>query len=48
MLSRTAECLFWLARYTERAANVARGLSVAYRMDGLVGEAGRAAWARDG
>ncbi len=40
MLSRTAECLFWLARYAERAANVARGLSVAYRMDGIVGQAG--------
>lgn len=35
MLSRTADCLFWLGRYTERAANVARGLSVAWRMAGL-------------
>jgi len=35
MLSRTAECLFWLARYAERAGNVARGLGVAYRMAGL-------------
>jgi uncharacterized alpha-E superfamily protein len=32
MLSRTADSLFWLARYTERAGNVARGLSVAWRM----------------
>lgn len=40
MLSRTAECLFWLARYAERAANVARGLSVANRMAGLAGPSG--------
>jgi uncharacterized alpha-E superfamily protein len=32
MLSRTADCLFWVARYTERAGNVARGLGVASRM----------------
>jgi uncharacterized alpha-E superfamily protein len=32
MLSRTADNLFWLARYTERAGNVARGLAVASRM----------------
>ena len=32
MLSRTAESLFWMARYTERAANVARSLGVAGRM----------------
>lgn len=35
MLSRTADCLFWLGRYTERAANVARGLNVAWRMAGM-------------
>ena len=35
MLSRTADSLFWLARYTERAGNVARGLSVAWRMAGV-------------
>ncbi|MCW8084528.1 alpha-E domain-containing protein [Sabulicella glaciei] len=35
MLSRTADSLFWLGRYTERAANVARGLNVAWRLDGL-------------
>ncbi|MBK1658796.1 alpha-E domain-containing protein [Paracraurococcus ruber] len=32
MLSRTADSLFWLARYAERAGNVARGLAVASRM----------------
>lgn len=32
MLSRTADHLFWLARYTERAENVARMLDVNYRM----------------
>ncbi len=35
MLSRTADNLFWLGRYTERAGNVARGLSVALRMASL-------------
>jgi uncharacterized alpha-E superfamily protein len=35
MLSRTADSLFWLARYTERAGNIARGLSVAWRMAGV-------------
>lgn len=38
MLSRTADSLFWLSRYTERAANVSRGLSVASRMAGLSAE----------
>ncbi len=38
MLSRTADSLFWLGRYTERAANVARGLAVASRMAGLSAE----------
>lgn len=32
MLSRTAESLFWMARYTERAGNVARGIFVTRRM----------------
>lgn len=32
MLSRTADSLYWLARYTERAGNIARGLGVASRM----------------
>jgi uncharacterized alpha-E superfamily protein len=40
MLSRTAESLFWLARYAERAGNVARGLGVAYRMAGLAAHLG--------
>ena len=40
MLSRTAECLFWLARYAERAGNVARGLGVAYRMAGNAAQLG--------
>ena len=30
MLSRTADHLFWMSRYTERAENTARMLSVAY------------------
>ncbi|WP_424812188.1 alpha-E domain-containing protein [Roseococcus sp. YIM B11640] len=38
MLSRTADCLFWLGRYTERAANVARGLAVTARMASLAAE----------
>lgn len=32
MLSRTAESLFWAARYIERADTLARNLEVAYRM----------------
>lgn len=32
MLSRTASSLFWLARYVERAENIARTLDVAQRM----------------
>lgn len=32
MLSRTAECLFWMGRYVERADMLARNLEVAYRM----------------
>jgi len=32
VLSRTADCLFWLARYLERAENVARILSVGHRL----------------
>lgn len=28
MLSRTADCLYWMARYTERADNTARMLDV--------------------
>ena len=32
MLSRTADSLFWLARYVERAENVARIVLVGHRM----------------
>ncbi|KAA2215033.1 alpha-E domain-containing protein [Teichococcus oryzae] len=32
MLSRTADSLFWLGRYSERAGNVARGLGATLRM----------------
>ena len=32
MLSRTADHLYWMARYTERAENLARILEVNYRM----------------
>ncbi|MFT4171381.1 MAG: alpha-E domain-containing protein [Rhodocyclaceae bacterium] len=32
MLSRTADHLFWMARYVERAENIARMLDVNYRM----------------
>jgi uncharacterized alpha-E superfamily protein len=35
MLSRTAENLFWLSRYMERAESVSRILSVGHRMAGL-------------
>lgn len=35
MLSRTAESLYWLARYTERAENMARLIQVTLRMAGL-------------
>jgi len=35
MLSRTAENLYWLARYVERAENMARLLDVTIRMAGL-------------
>ena len=32
MLSRTADSVYWMSRYTERAENVARLLDVTYRM----------------
>ncbi len=35
MLSRTADSLYWLGRYIERAGNNARGLQVALRMASL-------------
>ena len=31
MLSRTADCLYWMARYTERAENTARMLDVSHQ-----------------
>ena len=39
MLSRAADNLYWMARYMERAENVARILDVAYRMSLLPGDA---------
>lgn len=39
MLSRTAESLFWLGRYIERADNVARLLEAGRRLDAMAGEA---------
>lgn len=35
MLSRTAENLYWMSRYVERAENAARTLDVSYRMSRL-------------
>ena len=35
MLSRTADNLYWMARYTERAENIARMLDVTYKMSFL-------------
>ena len=40
MLSRTADSLYWMGRYTERAGNLARGMQVALRMAGLAGSLG--------
>jgi uncharacterized alpha-E superfamily protein len=43
VLSRTADSLFWLARYVERAGNVARALFVSHRMASMarsLGDAG--------
>lgn len=42
MLSRTADSLFWIGRYTERAGNVARGLSATWRMAMLAAPRGKA------
>ena len=44
MLSRTADNLYWLARYVERAEYLARILEVKYHM--LLPEIGRA-WCRE-
>ena len=48
MLARTADSLFWLGRYTERAANVARGLGATLRMAAFAGPRGEEAaeWRR--
>src|SRR3712207_8867526 len=35
LLSRTADNLFWIARYVERAENLARILDAAYRLSSL-------------
>jgi uncharacterized alpha-E superfamily protein len=43
MLSRTADSLYWLGRYIERAGNNARGLQVALRMASLTGANGQRA-----
>ena len=40
MLARTADSLFWLGRYMERAGNVARGLSATLRMAALAAPRG--------
>ena len=46
MLSRTADHLFWMSRYTERAENTARMLSVSYETSLLpqAAEAAREGW----
>ena len=41
MLSRTADHLYWMARYTERAENIARMLDVTYRVSLLPNVAGK-------
>jgi uncharacterized alpha-E superfamily protein len=40
MLSRSADSLYWLARYLERAENVARIVSVGHRMASMAGSLG--------
>ena len=44
MLSRTADHLYWMARYTERAENMARLLEVTYRMSLLPQSGERGYW----
>lgn len=44
MLSRTADSVYWMARYTERAENVARLLDVTYRMSLLPGNGSGGYW----
>ena len=47
MLSRTADQLYWMARYVERAENIARILDVSYRMSLMPGDSseGDSIWA---
>src|SRR5882724_3582059 len=40
MLSRTADSLYWLARYVERAENIARIITVGHRMATMAGSLG--------
>jgi len=42
MLSRTAENLYWMSRYVERAENAARTLDVSFRMSRLPSVASQA------
>lgn len=44
MLSRTADHLYWMSRYTERAENIARLLEVSYRMSLQVPNAQHGYW----
>lgn len=44
MLSRTAQSLFWMARYMERAENTARLIEMGSRMTMLPGSWGREEW----
>ena len=44
MLARTADALYWMARYTERAENMARLLDVTYRMSLLPHSGERGYW----
>ncbi|WP_338663182.1 alpha-E domain-containing protein [Pararoseomonas sp. SCSIO 73927] len=48
MLARTADSLFWLGRYMERAGNVARGLNATLRMASLAAPRGTEAEEWDG
>ena len=46
MLARTADSLFWLGRYSERAGNIARGLHASVRMSSISpGEGETEEWA---
>ncbi|MEM6441547.1 MAG: alpha-E domain-containing protein, partial [Pseudomonadota bacterium] len=44
MLSRTAENLFWMARYMERAESTARLIEMGQRMASLPGAGERDEW----